>query len=341
MALTASQTSPSVPARRLAPADLDAVVAIDARHSGRTRRFYFERRLRAAEGQPDLHVQFGVDDRGELAGYVLARRLAGEFGLPEPALRLEAIGVRQDEQSHGIGHELMRALEGAACAAGIASIRTTAAWRDHRILRFLDAAGFELGRNQVLQCAVHAGRLGAEHAPEVEAPDHRNRARELDYSGAASNDFDALARDRADVRILAREDTPELCRIDRRITGRDRSAYIERLVDEALNDSAVRVSLTARVDGIVAGFVMARTDFGDFGRTEAVAVLDTIGVDPDYAHRGVGTALLSQLFVNLQGLRIERIETTVRGDDLDLLGFLRELGFQPADRLGFVKRLPG
>ncbi|HLB13811.1 MAG TPA: GNAT family N-acetyltransferase [Burkholderiales bacterium] len=339
MALTASPTGASLKARRLAPDDLEAIVAIDARHFGRTRRAYFERRLRAAEVQPALHVQFGVDDRGELAGCVLARRLAGEFGLREPALRLEAIGVRQDEQSHGVGHELMRALEAAARADGIGSIRTTAAWRDHRILHFLDAAGFELGGNQVLQCSVHAGRLGAEHAPDVEAPDHRNLARELDYSGNASNDFDALARDRADVRILARDDVSDMCRIDRRITGRDRREYIGRLVDEALDDSAVRVSLTARVDAIVAGFVTARTDFGDFGRTDPVAVLDTIGVDPDYAHRGVGTALLSQLFVNLQGLRIERVETSVGRENFALLGFLYAVGFEPSQRLSFVKRL--
>ena len=44
--------------------------------------------------------------------------------------------------------------------------------------------------------------------------------------------------------------------------------------------------------------------------------------------------------MNLQGLRIERVETTVRGDDFGLLGFLHAIGFQPGARLGFVKRLP-
>jgi predicted N-acetyltransferase YhbS len=339
MAVTASPSGAFGPARRLAPGDLEAVVAIDARHSGRTRRFYFERRLRAAQAQPELHVQFAVDDRGELAGYVLARRLAGEFGRPEPALRLEAIGVRPDEEGHGVGHELVRALEAEARGQAIGELRTSACWRDHRILRFLDAAGFALGGGLVLECAVHAGRLGVEPEPAVEAPDHRNLARELDYSGNPAEDFEALARDRADVRILAPEDLADMCRIDRSITGRDRRDYIARVVKEALDDSAVRVSLTARVDGIVAGFVTARTDFGDFGRTEPVAVLDTIGVDPDYAHRGVGTALASQLFVNLHGLRIERVETLVGRENFALLGFLYRIGFEPAERLGFVKRL--
>jgi GNAT superfamily N-acetyltransferase len=339
MALAASVPTTAPRARRLEARDLDAVVAIDARLAGRTRRAYFERRLRAAQARPGLHRQFAVDDGGGLAGYVLARKLAGEFGREAPALRLEVIGVRPDEQHHGVGRVLMAALEATAPAEGIREIRTSASWRDHRILRFLDAAGFELGRNQVLECTVHAGRLGAEPDPGVAAPDHRNLARELDYSGAAANDFEALARDRADVRVLVRDDLADMCRIDRRVTGRDRRGYIELLVDEALADSAVRVSLTARVDGVVAGFVTARTDFGDFGRSEPVAVLDTIGVDPDYAHHGVGAALVSQLFVNLEGLRIERVETVVGRENFPLLGFLYALGFGPGERLGFVKRL--
>jgi ribosomal protein S18 acetylase RimI-like enzyme len=324
--------------RPLAARDLDAVVAIDSTLSGRTRRAYFERRLGAARAQPDLHLQFAVDAGGELAGYILARRLSGEFGRTEPALRLEIIGVRADERGHGIGMQLLAALESAA-GEGARAIRTGASWRDHDMLRFFDRAGFALGGNQVLDCPVHAGRLGVEQDPGIAAPEHVHVAGEIDYGAAPANDFEALARDRCDVRILAPEDLDDLVRIDRRVTGRERRAYIEHLVAEAMNDSAVRVSLTARVDGIVAGFAMARTDFGDFGRPEPVAVLDTIGVDPDYAHHHVGTALLSQLLVNLEALRIEHLETVVGREDFALLGFLYKAGFGPSQRLGFVKRL--
>ena len=336
MAVSASVATPV--ARALTPRDLDAVVAIDTSLTGRTRRAYFERRLRAARTQPDLHLQFAVDDAGQLAGYILARRLMGEFGRTEPALRLEVIGVRPDERGHGIGMQLLGALEAAARGSGIQSLRTTATWRDHAMLRFFDHAGFALGGNQILDTPVHSGRLGVESDPDVAAPAHGS-AREIDYGAGAANHFEALARDHCDVRILAPGDLGDLVRIDRQITGRERRAYIARLVEEALEDSAVRVSLTARVDGIIAGFVMARTDFGDFGRPEPVAVLDTIGVDPDYAHHHVGAALLSQLFVNLQALRIERVETSIGRSDFGLLGFLYKVGFGPSQRLGFVKPL--
>ena len=49
-------------ARRLSREDLDAVVGIDARLEGHTRRTYFERRLAAAVREPDLHIQVAIDD---------------------------------------------------------------------------------------------------------------------------------------------------------------------------------------------------------------------------------------------------------------------------------------
>jgi ribosomal protein S18 acetylase RimI-like enzyme len=70
-----------------------------------------------------------------------------------------------------------------------------------------------------------------------------------------------------------------------------------------------------------------------------VAVLDTIGVDPDYAHRGVGHALLSQLFVNLAALRVERVETMVTRENFGLLGFFYDAGFGQSQRLSFDKQV--
>jgi ribosomal protein S18 acetylase RimI-like enzyme len=70
-----------------------------------------------------------------------------------------------------------------------------------------------------------------------------------------------------------------------------------------------------------------------------VAVLDTIGVDPDYAHRGVGHALLSQLFTNLEALGVERVETAVARENFGLLGFFYNLSFDQSQRLVFDKRV--
>jgi ribosomal protein S18 acetylase RimI-like enzyme len=336
-----AQTGPlsGVKLRRLAAQDLDALVEIDAQITGRSRRDYFERRLQAALRAPALHTQFAAEEGGAVNGYVLARRLEGEFGRVEPALRLEVIGVRPGEQGHGYGDALLGALEAYARKHGIADVRTQASWKDHAMLGFLDHAGFELGSTQMLDCEVHSGRIGGGDADKILAPEAHRLSAEIDHSAPQANDFEALARDRAEVRSLERADLEEIVRIDRRIMSRDRSAHIGHLVDEAMHDSAIRVSLAAHQDGSVCGFVMASVDFGDFGRTEPVAVLDTIGVDPGFTGAGIGSALLSQLFVNLEALRVERVATVVERDNFGLLEFFYRAGFGPGQRLGFVKRL--
>ncbi|HEX8012072.1 MAG TPA: GNAT family N-acetyltransferase [Casimicrobiaceae bacterium] len=326
--------------RPLARGDIDAVVDIDAAAEGRSRRAYFERRFAAAQREPELHVQFaaaGADARA--AGYIMARVLEGEFGRGDPALHLEAIGVRQDAKGAGVGKRLLAAIEEHARHRGIQELRTQSAWNNHSMLRWLDANGFSLAANHILDCAVGGGAYVPQRDDAVSVPEGEGPAHEIDYGRPAGNDFERLARDLADVRSMEPGDLHDIVRIDQGITGRDREGYMRRKLAEAMLDSAIRVSLTARLDGLIVGFLMARADLGDFGRTEPVAVLDTIGVRPEYAHRGVGHALLSQLFANLAGLRIERVETVVAPHDLSLLGFLYAVGFAPSQRIPFMRRI--
>jgi GNAT superfamily N-acetyltransferase len=265
--------------------------------------------------------------------------LEGEFGRTEPGLRLEIVGVRSDVQGHGVGKRLFEALKACAGRHVIRDVRTQAAWNDHGMIRWLDGVGFSLAPNHVVDCAVAGGLYRSERDDPVTIPEGEGPANEIDYGGESGNHFERLARDFADVRAMGPGDLADIVRIDRAITDRDRTAYMQGKLNEAMVDSAIRVSLTARLDGAIVGYLMASADLGDFGRTEPVAVLDTIGVDPDYAHRGVGHALLSQLFANLGALRIERVETIVAPRDLALLGFLYDVGFAPSQRIPLARRL--
>jgi predicted N-acetyltransferase YhbS len=167
----------------------------------------------------------------------------------------------------------------------------------------------------------------------VRGPDRVGDAAEVDYGKPAAPDYGPLARDRFPIRTVTARDLSALIAIDRRITGRDRSAYFERKLDEALHESDIRVSLVAEQDGRPVGFIMARVDLGEFGRVEPTAVMDTIGVDPDFRQQGIGRALLSQLLMNLRTLRVERIRTETDWRDRDLLAFLGSCGFGPAQQL--------
>jgi ribosomal protein S18 acetylase RimI-like enzyme len=169
--------------------------------------------------------------------------------------------------------------------------------------------------------------------PPVRIPERVGDDSEINYGKPAGPDYGPLARDRFPVRSVVQGDLAALIAIDRRITGRDRSAYYERKLAEALHESDVRVSLVAEQDGRPVGFIMARVDFGEFGRMEPTAVMDTIGVDPDYRGQGIGRALLSQLLVNLGTLRVERVRTEIDWRGRELLAFLDGCGFRPAQRL--------
>ena len=173
----------------------------------------------------------------------------------------------------------------------------------------------------------------------ISLPQNVGEAAEVNYSGEPAADFGPLARDRIPVRSMAAGDLRALVAIDLRITGRDRAAYFQRKLNEALAESDVRVSLVAELDSVPVGFIMARVDLGEFGRVETTAVIDTIGVDPDYQKRGVGRALVSQLLANLGTLRVEKVRTEVDWQDRDLLAYLDSCGFRPSQRLCFDQPL--
>lgn len=155
-----------------------------------------------------------------------------------------------------------------------------------------------------------------------------------DHDHAGSLPTDAVL-----VRDLRVPDLMAIVKIDRHSTGRLREDYYKAKLKAAVSEPTLRTSLVAEIDGHVVGFVLARLFYGEFGRAEAVAVIDSLGVDPAFRKRSVGQALLRQLLLNLRALRVERIETQVDWDQFDLLAFLAKNGFRPAARMCLEREL--
>lgn len=135
------------------------------------------------------------------------------------------------------------------------------------------------------------------------------------------------------VRRLVPEDLEAVIRVDEKATGRRREEYFKLKLHQALSDTGVQISLGAELDGNFAGYLLARVYYGEFGSLEPAAVLDTLGVHPDFRRRGIGTALIDQLRTNLFGLGIRTLETEVSWKDTELLAFFSREGFVPAGRL--------
>lgn len=135
------------------------------------------------------------------------------------------------------------------------------------------------------------------------------------------------------VRRLMEADLKAVIQLDAKITGRQRTEYLRLKIEESMSRAGIAVSLAAELDACFVGFLLARVYHGEFGILEPVAVLDTIGVHPDFRRRGVGAALFTQLCTDLGALGVDRLQTEASWDDTDMLAFFHREGFKPAPRL--------
>jgi len=140
--------------------------------------------------------------------------------------------------------------------------------------------------------------------------------------------------DRVDVvvRGLRPGDLDQVVRIDAKLTGRTRSEYFKVKLAQNLQETGIKVSLAAESKGDFVGFLLARVFYGEFGLLEPTAILDTIGVHPDFSNQGIGRALLRQLNVHLAGLHVTHVQTQVEWRNIELLKFFQKAGYEPAPR---------
>ncbi len=146
-----------------------------------------------------------------------------------------------------------------------------------------------------------------------------------------------LETDHVEVRNLKAEDLDWVVRIDSQHSGKQRKEFYKVKLAEVAKDTGVRISLAAYVKGEPAGFLMGRLYYGEFGQPEPVAILDSMGVSTAFTGQKVGAALMRQLEMNLSGLGIERLQTQVEWDQVELLKFFQRAGFKPAARLCLEK----
>ncbi|MBT4518623.1 MAG: GNAT family N-acetyltransferase [Halieaceae bacterium] len=314
--------------RSLHPDDLNAVVLIDGDITGRSRRKFFEKRLQVTLELPETLVACAAVTEDKLIGYCFVRVEDGAFGIAGQVGAVDVVGVCLDYQKAGVGMLMMEEIERRLLARSIGLIRTSIDWSDTSLVGYFSAAGFALAPSLVLSRHCEAQPSFAEGDPESPR----------DFDGAA-RDYTPLLRDTLPARSMEERDLSSIVRIDSKLTDRDRTAFYQAKMQEVLNESGIRVSLVVEQNSAVIGYAMARLDYGDFGQVEPSAVLDTIGVHPDYAGQGVGRALLSQLLGNLAALQVTSIHTQLQWDSVALLEFLANCGFAPTQNLVLSKSI--
>ncbi len=314
--------------RPLGGEDIDAVVTLDRDFSGESRNGFFAQRLGGDRDDGQLAV--GAERGGSLVGFFMARLMDGEFSARERVAAIDSLAVSAAAVGSGVGSRLLGELAAAALERGCSALRTQVDWRSPALVRFFAANGFSIAPRLVLE-------RGTEPLPEEPSASTDEEPRGDAF--AAADISHSAEPGLPPVRSMSAADLDAICRIDRHSVGRERREYLARKLDEALGESGVRISLVHECDGVIGGFLMARVDYGAYGRTETTAVIDTVGVDPDRRGSGIGRRMLRQLVGNLASLQVERLRTEIDWNDFILAGFLDANGFAPSQRLALGREL--
>jgi ribosomal protein S18 acetylase RimI-like enzyme len=130
------------------PADLPAVIRLDASVFGQARTAYFERRLAALEREDtgDNHLIFlvAVTSDDETIGFIMGTLTSGEFGLPHITAIIDSIAVHPSYRRRHIGRLLIETFLNRSASLGARTAYTLVQWENWELLKVFHALGFSL-----------------------------------------------------------------------------------------------------------------------------------------------------------------------------------------------------
>jgi len=133
--------------------------------------------------------------------------------------------------------------------------------------------------------------------------------------------------------MLGLSDIERVITIDRAHTGRSRRRFFEKRFAAAAARPQDFVSIGVHRGGALRGFAIARIQRGEFGRAQAIAVLDAVGVEPHSRERGIGRALIDELIAALDRMGVRSLQSQTAWNNHDLVRFFAASGFALAPRL--------
>jgi ribosomal protein S18 acetylase RimI-like enzyme len=151
-------TNEAVVVRNLRPRDLDAVILLDSKITGRKRTEYFKVKLAQALSDTGIQVSLAAEFDGQFAGFLLARVYYGEFGATEKTAVLDTIDVNPNLRGKGIGPALLAQLRQNLLGLGIPLLQTEVAWEDQPLMAFFQRSGFRPAARLCLDLDLRAAQ---------------------------------------------------------------------------------------------------------------------------------------------------------------------------------------
>lgn len=132
------------------------------------------------------------------------------------------------------------------------------------------------------------------------------------------------------ARALTADDLDRVVAIDQVIVGRSRRGYFQKRLEAAIAEPHDFVVLGVDDGTELLGYAIARIHEGEFGTTGKIAVLDTIGVDPEAQAKGIGRMLMDALDNQLAKWGVDEIRSQVDWRFTHMLNFFEATGFTMA-----------
>ena len=127
------------------------------------------------------------------------------------------------------------------------------------------------------------------------------------------------------VRRLRSDDLAAVVALDALLTGEAKPDYWEGVVERFLRDAGC-IGLAAARDGELEGYLFGERRAFEFG-SKACGWIFAVGVHPEAARAGVGSALLAEACRLFGALGLEAVRTMVPRTDVPFLSFFRRHGF--------------
>jgi ribosomal protein S18 acetylase RimI-like enzyme len=143
------------------------------------------------------------------------------------------------------------------------------------------------------------------------------------------------------IRLMKADDFDAVVAIDAKVLKASRPEYYKLKFEKLFQskDYLLASLVAEEKDGTVAGFVMGEIYIGEYGISKEKATLDTIGVDPDCQHKGIGKQLIDEFMDHLRTLGVQKINTLVDWNDSKLIHFFSANHFSPSKTINLERSL--
>ena len=143
------------------------------------------------------------------------------------------------------------------------------------------------------------------------------------------------------IRLMKADDFDAVIGIDEKVLRASRPEYYEMKFEKLISSKDyLPTSLVAEEeDGTLVGFIMGELYMGEYGIFQEAATLDTIGVDPDHQHKGIGKQLINEFMDHLKNVGVKKITTLIDWNYSKMIHFFSTNQFSPSKTINLERIL--